>query len=160
CEMSERGKFSLGSLSRIAYGSPRCPPGSLAEVEPCRCSPSPREPLLPLRLRPYSAVCSHLQQGRRLMKRLALAFLCSALALGLGSGSRANPSGIPAGSKLVFNFNVIGYPAGKSYDGNCGDGHRIFVNREANKATVQVTNTPGSWSILDCNATSDHTAML
>src|SRR5215467_2382822 len=57
----------------------------------------------------------------------------SALAiLATASLASANPKNIPAGSKLVFNFNVIGYPAGNTYDGGCGDGHRIFVNRDAN----------------------------
>ncbi len=72
----------------------------------------------------------------------------------------ANPAPIPAGSKLVFNFNVIGYPAGQTYNGDCGDGHRIFVNRDAKGAQVRVTNSTTDWSILDCNATSDHQAVL
>src|SRR2546422_9736292 len=66
---------------------------------------------------------------------------------------------IPAGSKLVFNFNVLGYPAGQSYDGGCGNGHRIFVNREASKARVLVQNGT-NWTIVDCNATADHQAVL
>ena len=71
----------------------------------------------------------------------------------------ASPAPIPAGSKLVFNFNVLGYPAGQTYAGNCGNGHRIFVNREASKAQVLVQN--GSfWTVVDCNATSDHQALL
>ena len=84
---------------------------------------------------------------------------CLAL-LGISSTSFAVPRNIAPGSKLVFNFNVIGYPATKSYDGNCGDGHRIFVNRDANNAHVLVQNSTGGWSIQDCNATSDHTAIL
>jgi hypothetical protein len=72
----------------------------------------------------------------------------------------ANPPSIPAGSKLAFNFNVIGYPGGKSYNGDCGEGHRIFVNRDAKGAQVRVTNSTSGWSIEDCNATSDHQAVL
>ena len=53
----------------------------------------------------------------------------------------------------------LGYPAGQTYTGNCGNGHRIFVNREASKAQVLVQN--GSfWTVVDCNATSDHQAVL
>ena len=87
------------------------------------------------------------------------AFCSAALLLGI-SAAHANPKNIPAGSKLVYNFNVIGYPAGQTYDGNCGDGHRIFVNREAKNAHILVTNSTSGWSIQDCNATSDHTAIL
>jgi hypothetical protein len=76
------------------------------------------------------------------------------------SAVNANPRDIPAGSKLAFNFNVIGYPAGQTYNGNCGDGHRIFVNREANNAQVLVTNSTSGWSVIDCNATIGHRASL
>ncbi len=71
----------------------------------------------------------------------------------------ANPKDIPAGSKLAYNFNVIGYPEGQTYTGGCGEGHRIFVNRGANNAHVLVKNA-SSWGVLDCNATSDRTASL
>jgi len=82
-----------------------------------------------------------------------------ALALTLAGGAAANPRDIPAGARLVYSFEVLGYPAGQTYNGGCGNGHRIFVNREANKAQVVVTN--GSfWTILECNATSDHQARL
>jgi hypothetical protein len=85
-----------------------------------------------------------------------------ALALTLASAAavQANPKDIPAGSKLVYNFNVIGFPAGKTYDGNCGDGHRVFVNREAHGAQVLVQNSTTGWSVVDCNATGDHRAVL
>ena len=84
------------------------------------------------------------------------AMLCVAV---LAGGVHAAPNPIPAGSKLVYNFNVLGYPAGQTYNGNCGNGHRIFVNREASKAQVLVTNG-SDWTVLDCNATSDHQASL
>jgi len=87
-------------------------------------------------------------------------FLCAAALLVWAAAVHANPQAIPAGSKLVFNFNVIGYPAGQSYSGNCGSGHRIFVNRDANNAQVLVQNSPTEWSIVDCNATADHRAVL
>lgn len=81
------------------------------------------------------------------------------LAVTLAGVGAAAPAPVPAGSKLVFNFNVIGYPAGQTYNGSCGDGHRIFVNRDAKSAHVLVQDG-SSWSILDCNATSDHQAVL
>src|SRR5215472_411741 len=40
------------------------------------------------------------------------AALLAATLAGVGA---AAPAPIPAGSKLVFNFNVIGYPAGQTY---------------------------------------------
>src|SRR5690349_7976286 len=89
-----------------------------------------------------------------------VAVLCSLFFMSTAAPASANPAPIPAGSKLVFNFNVIGYPAGQTYGGNCGDGHRIFVNREAKGAQVRVTNSTTDWSIVDCNATSDHQAVL
>jgi hypothetical protein len=81
------------------------------------------------------------------------------LAVTVAGVAAAAPSPIPAGSKLVFSFNVLGYPADQAYTGGCGNGHRIFVNREATNAHVLVQN--GSvWTVLDCNATSDHQAVL
>lgn len=73
----------------------------------------------------------------------------------------ANPPNIPGGAKKVFSFNVLGYPANKSYQGDCGEGHRIFVNRDIKSAQIRVTNSAtGNWSIVDCNATADHQAVL
>jgi hypothetical protein len=86
--------------------------------------------------------------------------LASLFLMGSPAPSHAAPGGIPPGSKLAFNFNVIGYPAGKTYLGDCGEGHRIFVNRDAKGAQVRVTNSATGWSIEDCNATSDHQAVL
>jgi hypothetical protein len=99
-------------------------------------------------------------QIRNRLSTALVSLLSSVLLMTVATGASANPKPIPAGSKLQFNFNVIGYPAGKSYDGNCGDGHRIFVNREAKGAQVRVTNSTTGWSIEDCNATSDHQAVL
>lgn len=94
-------------------------------------------------------------RGRHLSTILVgVAMLASAFA------AYANPKDIPAGSKLAYNFNVIGYPAGQTYNGNCGSGHRIFVNREANNAQVLIQNSPSGWSVIDCDATSGHRAAL
>ena len=84
-----------------------------------------------------------------------------ALALLSPSPAWSGPGPIPPGAKLVFNFNVLGYPADKTYQGDCGEGHRIFVNRDAKGAQVRVENSAsGNWSIVDCNATADHQAVL
>jgi hypothetical protein len=88
------------------------------------------------------------------------ALLAAMALLATTAAVHANPRDIPAGSKLVYNFNVIGYPAGQSYNGSCGNGHRIFVNRDANNAQVLVQNSATDWSIVDCNATADHRAVL
>jgi len=87
------------------------------------------------------------------------AIIMTAAAILIAAAAHATPKSIPAGSKLVYNFNLIGYPAGKTYDGGCGDGHRIFVNREASKAQLVIRNG-AEWAITDCNATADHQAAL
>ena len=71
----------------------------------------------------------------------------------------ANPKDIPAGSRKVYQFNMIGYPAGREYTGGCGEGNRVFVNRDARHAHMLVTNGT-SWNITDCNATSDNRGEL
>ncbi len=68
----------------------------------------------------------------------------------------------PPPGHLVYKFNLIGYPEGQEYTGGCGNGRRIFVNRNANNAKILVTadaDMPG-WSIVDCNATADNQAEL
>jgi len=91
-------------------------------------------------------------------RSFVLALVCALSSLA-GSAS-ATPRDIPPGSKLVYNFNVIGFPLGQSYNGNCGNGHRIFVNREAKGAEVLIQNSLSGWDIVDCDATADHRAVL
>jgi len=91
---------------------------------------------------------------------LTTAALCSLFLMTFTSAVLAVPHPITPGSKLVFNFNVIGKPATQSFNGDCGDGHRIFVNRDAKAAQILVTNSTTGWSIEDCNATADHRAVL
>ena len=99
---------------------------------------------------------AHAPVHARLVPGTLAATLCVAL---IATVAHAAPQPIPAGSKLAYNFNVIGYPAGQVYNGGCGNGHRIFVNREANKAQVLVRNG-ANWAVVDCDATGDHQAML
>lgn len=75
-------------------------------------------------------------------------------------GILAKPPDVTSGSKLVYSFNLIGYPAGKEYTGGCGNGRRIFVNRDARHAHILLTDTDDGWWIEDCNATSDNQAIL
>jgi len=58
--------------------------------------------------------------------------------------------------KLVYKFNLIGYPADKEYTGGCGEGNRIFVNRDAHHAHILLTDNDNGWNVVDCNATSDN----
>ena len=99
-------------------------------------------------------------QSRNRLSIAIVSVLCSLLLSSATKPASATPGPIPAGSKLAFNFNVIGYPEGKTYGGDCGEGPRIFVNRDAKGAQVRVTNSTTGWSIVDCNATSDHQAVL
>jgi hypothetical protein len=93
-----------------------------------------------------------------LTKKLSVAcglLLISAFVLSAGSGiAFANPKDIPADLKLEYKFNLIGYPEGKLYTGGCGNGRRIFVNRNSHHAHIRVTNG-ATWSVVDCDATGD-----
>jgi hypothetical protein len=76
------------------------------------------------------------------------------------ASAAAKGNGAPDG-KLVFNWNLIGTP--KDYDGGCGDGHRIFVNRDVNNAHITIQDGgdgAGGWSIVDCNGTGGHLAVM
>src|SRR5262245_41825137 len=99
----------------------------------------------------------HSSSTHRRLRLCTTAVLCVA---GLAGAAHAGPNPIPQGSKLVYSFNVIGYPKEQSYTGGCGNGHRIFVNRDAKGAQVVVRNSDTGWDILDCNATADHQAVL
>jgi len=89
------------------------------------------------------------------MRKVLIALLATATVLAVATSAFAVPKDIPAGSKLVYKWNVIGYPAGKEYTGGCGEGNRLFVNREANHAQVLITNGM-NWNVTDCNATADN----
>ena len=93
-------------------------------------------------------------------RRTRALIACLAMLLASATTALAAPGGIPAGSKLVYSFNVIGYPEGQTYNGGCGNGHRIFVNRDAHGAQVLIQNSSGGWDVVDCNATADHRAVL
>jgi len=89
------------------------------------------------------------------MRKLFLLSLVTVLGTTLAGSAFALPQNITPGSKLVFKWNLIGYPAGQEYMGGCGNGNRLFVNRDAKSAQVTVTNG-ATWDITDCNATADN----
>jgi hypothetical protein len=78
--------------------------------------------------------------------------------VGTGTAS-ANPPGIPAGEKMEFKFNLIGRPAGQDYTGGCGNGGRIFVNRDANQEKLIIKDGT-NWNIVDCDATGGSIATI
>ena len=86
--------------------------------------------------------------------------LVSAFVISSGAGlANANPKDIPADLKLEYSFNLIGYPEGQEYTGGCGNGRRIFVNRNDSHAHIDVTNG-ATWDVIDCNATADRRGEL
>lgn len=66
-------------------------------------------------------------------------------------------NGAPKG-KHVFSWNLIGTP--HDYQGGCGDGRRIFVNRDVKGAQILIKDENDGWSITDCNATGGHLAEM
>jgi hypothetical protein len=74
---------------------------------------------------------------------------------GIGSQVFADPA--PDGTKKVYQFNMIAKP--NSFEGNCGNGDRIFIDTDDRSSRLQITEN-GEWDVLDCNATSDQTAKL
>ena len=98
-------------------------------------------------------------QKRAVASRTLVAAMVFALGIGtMGIGTGwANPEGIPAGSRLEYKFNLIGRPG--EYPGECGNGNRIFVEREANQEKLIIVNGP-RWDVLDCDATGNSIARL
>src|SRR5262245_43848552 len=89
------------------------------------------------------------------MRKPALLLLVSVFVVCAVTNAFAVPKNIPPGSKLVYKWNLIGAPTDKEYAGGCGDGNRLFVNRDANRAQILITNG-ATWNVTDCNATADN----
>src|SRR5262245_55434527 len=66
-------------------------------------------------------------------------------------------NGAPRG-KHVFSWNLIGTP--HDYQGGCGDGRRIFVERDAKGAQILIKDENDGWGIEDCNATGSNQAVM
>jgi len=89
----------------------------------------------------------------------AAAVLAVISVVSLSSTANANPKDVPQDLRLAYKFNVIGYPEGRLYEGGCGGGDRIFVNRDAHHAHILVTDG-ANWDVTDCDATGDNWAEL
>ncbi|MGH9383410.1 MAG: hypothetical protein ACRD2N_03860 [Vicinamibacterales bacterium] len=74
-----------------------------------------------------------------------------------GSLSAVTGNGAPKG-KLVFSWNLIGTPG--DYEGGCGNGRRIFVERGANHEHILFHDHNDGWHIEQCDATFGDTAVI
>jgi hypothetical protein len=91
------------------------------------------------------------------MKRI-LCLTLIALTTGLFSaGAFAAPPGVVDVGKKVFQFNLIGFPDHNVYNGNCGHGNRIFVNRGDHHAHIRIVDDNDGWYVSDCDATGGST---
>ena len=93
------------------------------------------------------------------LRVIALAMAMTFVISASSEMASANPKDIPSDLKLEYSFNLIGYPEGQEYTGGCGNGRRIFVNRNASHAHILVTNG-ATWVVTDCNATADNRGEL
>ena len=75
----------------------------------------------------------------------------------LAASSGISGNGAPRG-RHVFNWNLVGTPY--DYNGGCGDGRRIFVERDARAAQIVIKDENDGWRIEDCDATGGHQAVL
>jgi hypothetical protein len=90
------------------------------------------------------------------MKRIMLLVAVAALVvLAVPVSAGAKPPGVDPGvGKLVFNMNIIGTPG--DYEGNCGGGSRVFVERDASNAQLIWRDTAtNNWQVLWCDATGN-----
>src|SRR5262245_64115462 len=90
--------------------------------------------------------CSHDSSGAR-----------SSLTAPTPGAAAARGTGSPDG-KLVFSWNLIGTPG--DYEGGCGNGRRVFVDRGASKAQILFENDINGWSIEQCDATGGDRAVI
>lgn len=90
---------------------------------------------------------------------LMLALIGFLLFSALGSGQvSAKGNGLPDGATRIFSFNLIGTPG--VYTGGCGNGHRIFVERDGNHGHIDLFDDDDGWHIVDCNGTGGNTGIL
>ena len=83
--------------------------------------------------------------------------------LGSSGNSSVTPSsaltgnGAPRG-RHVYSWNLIGTPG--DYEGGCGEGHRIFVERNANHEHILIRDHDDGWHVEECDATFGDTAVI
>ena len=66
-------------------------------------------------------------------------------------------NGAPRG-RHVFSFNLIGTPG--DYEGGCGQGRRVFVERDARQAQIVFRDHDDGWHIEQCDATGSDVAEI
>jgi len=66
-------------------------------------------------------------------------------------------NGAPRG-RHVFSFNLIGTPG--DYEGGCGQGRRVFVERNARQAQIVFRDHDDGWHIEQCDATGGDVAEI
>lgn len=69
----------------------------------------------------------------------------------------ASGSGAPRG-RHVFSWNLIGTPG--DYEGGCGQGRRVFVERGAKQAQILFRDHNDGWHIEQCDATGGDVAEI
>jgi hypothetical protein len=90
---------------------------------------------------------------------LVSALVCSVVTLSAAASCAADPGELPEGSKRVFDFTIVGCPAGESKD-PVGSSREIYVTRDAEDARVQIESVDSSWRVTDANGTRNHAARL
>ena len=66
-------------------------------------------------------------------------------------------NGAPRG-RHVFSWNLIGTPG--DYEGGCGQGRRVFVERDARQAQILFRDHNDGWHIEQCDATGGDVAEI
>ena len=66
-------------------------------------------------------------------------------------------NGAPRG-RHVFSWNLIGTPG--DYEGGCGQGRRVFVERDARQAQIVFRDHNDGWHIEQCDATGGDVAEI
>ena len=69
----------------------------------------------------------------------------------------ATGNGAPRG-RHVFSWNLIGTPG--DYEGGCGQGRRVFVERGAHQAQILFRDHDDGWHIEQCDATGGDVAEI
>jgi hypothetical protein len=75
-----------------------------------------------------------------------------------GETAAARGNGLPDGAKRVYSFNLIGTPG--DYEGGCGNGSRIFVERGDHHAHMDIVDHDDGWHVAECDATGGDRAVL
>ena len=66
-------------------------------------------------------------------------------------------NGAPRG-RHIFSWNLIGTPG--DYEGGCGQGRRVFVERDARQAQIVFRDHNDGWHIEQCDATGGDVAEI